>query len=129
MTQITVRRLRRRRQAPVVARAQVQALPFPAMAFPAAVATFPSEYIFEPAAVAEIRRVLAPGAALTVVISARILPQFVWDRISRWLYDTTGQAPPPDPKWLAPFEAAGFAVRYEKVEVPRASVLHIVATA
>jgi len=129
MTRISMRRLRRMGQPSVVARAQVQSLPFAAGAFPAALSTFPSEYILETAALAELHRVLAPRAALTVVLSARILPRFVWDRLSRWLYDRTGQAPPPDPMWLAPFEAAGFTARFETVDVPRATVLHIVATA
>jgi len=129
MTHISVRRLRRRGQPSVVTLALVQALPFPGGAFPAAISTFPSEYIFDPAALAELHRVLAPGGALTIVISARILPRFLWDRLSRWLYDRTGQAPLPDPIWLAPFEAAGFSARFETVEIPRASVLHIVATA
>ena len=129
MTRLTGRRLRRRGRASVVARARASALPFSAAAFPAALSTFPSEYIFDPAALTELRRVLAPGSTLTVVLSARILPRFVWDRLSRWLYEWTGQAPPPDPMWLAPFKAAGFAAHFETVEVPRASVVHVVATA
>jgi SAM-dependent methyltransferase len=103
-----MRRLRRRGHPSIVAQAQAQALPFAGGAFHAALSTFPTEYIFDPVALTEIRRTLAPGGELVVVISSRILPVFLWDRVSRWVYDVAGQAPRPDPSWLAPFEAAGF---------------------
>lgn len=127
MARITMRRLRRRGHPSIVARAQAQALPFAGGTFHAALSTFPTEYIFDPVALAEIHRTLAPGGELVVVISGRILPVFLWDRISRWVYDVAGQAPRPDPSWLTPFEAAGFAARFETVEIPGASVFHILA--
>jgi len=129
MARITMRRLRRRGRPAVVARAQARDLPFTGGFFHAALSTFPSEYIFDPDALAELHRILAPGGALIVVFSARILPVFLWDWLSRWVYDLAGQAPRPDPSWLAPFEAAGFSARFETVEIPGASVFHIVATA
>jgi ubiquinone/menaquinone biosynthesis C-methylase UbiE len=129
MARITMRRLRQRGRPAVVARARAQALPFAGGFFHAALSTFPSEYIFDPDVLAELHRILAPGGALVVVFSARILPVFLWDRLSRWVYDLAGQAPQPDPRWLSSFEAAGFAARFEIVEIPGASVFHIVAMA
>ncbi len=129
MSRITMRRLRRRGHPSVVARAQAQALPFARGAFHIALSTFPTEYIFDPLALAELHRTLAPRGRLVVVISGRILPVFLWDRLSRWVYDLAGQAPLPDPSWLSPFEAAGFAARFETVEIPGASVFQILATA
>ena len=50
------------------------ALPFAAAAFDAVVSTFPSEYIFAPATLAEIMRVLRPGGRLVVVPVGVVLP-------------------------------------------------------
>ncbi len=78
------RRKARRQGAPPprLARARAQALPFAAAAFAAVVSTFPNEYIFAPATIAEIRRVLRPGGRLVVVPSAALLPV---DRTARLL--------------------------------------------
>ncbi len=129
MARITMKRLRRRGHPSVVARAQAQALPFARGAFHTALSTFPSEYVFDPATLAELHRTLAPGGTLVVVISGRIRPVFLWDRLSRLVYDLAGQAPRPDPSWLSPFETAGFAAHFETVEIPGASVFHILAAA
>jgi ubiquinone/menaquinone biosynthesis C-methylase UbiE len=129
MARLARGRLRRAGLPNSAVRGQAQALPFPSRALAAAFSTFPSEYIFDPHALAEIRRVLAPGGSLAVVLSARIRPRFPWEYLTRWLYQISGQAPGSDPKWLAPFLQAGFAARYETVEVPGASVLQIIARA
>jgi len=68
-------------------RAQSEALPFPAAAFAAVVSTFPSDYIFAPATLAEIVRVLRPGGRLVVVPVGVLLPV---DRRSRLLDRLTG---------------------------------------
>jgi hypothetical protein len=43
------------------------------------------------------------------------------------LYELTGQAPNPEARLLAPFRTAGFAARYQTVEVPGASVHYLIA--
>jgi len=129
MARLTRRRLRRAGLPLSIVQAQAQALPFQSHAVGSAFSTFPSEYIFDPKTLVEIRRVLVLDGPLIVVLSARIRPRFPWEHVTRWLYDWTGQAPGPDSKWLDPFLQAGFAARYETVEVPGASVLQIVATA
>jgi ubiquinone/menaquinone biosynthesis C-methylase UbiE len=128
MVRITARRLRRAALPLRLVRARAQALPFPRSTFPQLISTFPSEYIFDPASLGEIRRILMPGGTLVVVFSALIRPRFPWERLTRWLYEQAGQAPGPDEKWLTPFRDAGFQVRLETVEVPGASVLQIIAT-
>jgi len=129
MARLTRRRLRRAGLSLSIVQAQAQALPFPSHVVGSAFSTFPSEYIFDPRTLAEIRRVLVSHGPLIVVLSARIHPRFPWEYVTRWLYDRTGQAPGPDPKWLGPFLQAGFEARYETVEVPGASVLQIIASA
>jgi SAM-dependent methyltransferase len=128
MVRLTRRRLRRADRSLRIARARSQSLPFRSGSFAAVFSTFPSEYIFDSASVAEIRRVLSARGLLIIVLSARIRPRFPWELLTRWLYDLTGQAPAPNPQWLSPFRQAGFDARHETVEVPGASVLLIVAS-
>jgi SAM-dependent methyltransferase len=54
--------------------ADVQALPFADASFDSVVSTFPTEYIYDPATMREIGRVLRPGGRLVVVLSASLLP-------------------------------------------------------
>lgn len=74
MATLAARRLRRAGHLPRLARGAAQRLPFPAAAFDTVVATFPAEYILDPATHAEIRRVLAPGGRLVVVPFAELDP-------------------------------------------------------
>jgi ubiquinone/menaquinone biosynthesis C-methylase UbiE len=127
MARLTRRRLGRSRLPVRIVRARAQALPFAARTFSAVFATFPSEYIFDPASLAEIRRLLAPPGIVIVVFSSRIRPRFPWQHLTRWLYESSAQAPAADPTWLAPFAEAGFEARFDTVDVPGASVIQIVA--
>lgn len=60
-------------QAPVL-RGDVADLPFPTASFDTVVSTFPTDYIFEPANIREMGRVLRPGGRLVVVLGAGLLP-------------------------------------------------------
>jgi ubiquinone/menaquinone biosynthesis C-methylase UbiE len=51
-----------------------QHLPFNASSFDTVVSTFPSEYIYDPATIAEVERVLRPGGRLIVIEGANLLP-------------------------------------------------------
>ncbi len=57
-----------------VIQGSVQHLPFSNASFDTVVSTFPSEYIYDPATIAEVERVLRPGGRLIVVEGANLLP-------------------------------------------------------
>lgn len=59
---------------PPLVRGEAQALPFANEAFDHVVSTFPTEYIFDPQALAELGRVLRPGGTLLVVPAAEVRP-------------------------------------------------------
>lgn len=56
-----------------VIQGSVQHLPFSNASFDTVVSTFPSEYIYDPASIAEVERVLRPGGRLIVVEGANLL--------------------------------------------------------
>jgi len=67
MVRQAARRIKNQQKANLV-RGLAQSMPFPEY-FETIVATFPSEYIFDPRTIKEINRVLIPGGALIVLLS------------------------------------------------------------
>jgi ubiquinone/menaquinone biosynthesis C-methylase UbiE len=127
MAALAAARLRRHGYAPRLARGLAQALPFPDAAFDTVLATFPAEYILDPATHGEIRRVLAPGGRLVVVPFAQ-LDASPYAALVDLAYRLTLQAPPrrPDPApGEGPLAIAGvrFARRWVTVDGSRAMVL------
>ena len=114
----------------IVRRGSVQRLPFADASFDTVVSTFPTEYIYDSAALAEIARVLRPGGRLVVVLGAALLPsnrlllpfvlvqRLVYGRPAPSLaHDGVGGATPPDP--LTPLLArVGLMPRGERVRGP-----------
>lgn len=133
MLGLTRGRLARRGLAAQLVRASAGAAPLPAAAFDTVAATFPSEYIVAPAAVAEVARVLRPGGRLVVVLSAQMSGGGLYRRALDLLYRATLQRPvlahepPPAPTSLVGqrYAQAGFAVRELWHPVGGAS-LHII---
>ena len=109
-----------------------QALPFAAGAFDTIVATFPTEYIFEPPALQEVKRVLKSDGRLVVVPAAWILGRRALDRVAAWLFRVTDQAPrlPAEivgERLRAGFVEAGFVPEFRSVEVRSSVVLVVIA--
>ncbi len=108
-------------------RGLAQTLPFASKSFDCAVATFPTDYIFDSRTLSEISRCLSDGGRLIVLPVA-------WPKspLLRWLYKITGESPSKLGDTLAsrikkPFENAGFDTHTELVEVKSSSLLIVVA--
>jgi ubiquinone/menaquinone biosynthesis C-methylase UbiE len=122
-----------------LARAQAQALPFPAASFDAVISTFPSDYIAASATITEVARVLRPGGRFIIVPGAWLLPTSPTNRLlarfARLVYgEPTGQAARIERlvhqafPGLAPHLAAhGFTVHIRTERLPTSLALVIVA--
>ena len=68
--------LRKRKvgQASWVIQGSAQQLPFSDHMFDTVVSTFPTEYIFDPATISEIERVLRPGGRIVIIEAGNLLP-------------------------------------------------------
>ncbi len=102
-------------------------LPFASRAFPSIVALFPTEYIIDPAALAEFWRVLQPGGRLVFVPTARLIGGSPLHRLAAWLFAITGQAGPWPPQVEARYRQAGFTPRVEVDRLPYSEVVIVVA--
>jgi ubiquinone/menaquinone biosynthesis C-methylase UbiE len=109
-------------------RARVQQLPFASAAFPSLLSTFPTDFIIQPAALAEFERVLQPGGVLVCIPVAQITGLAWRDRAAEWLFRVTGESAT---NWFAPllgrFVEARLPARLEHVTLPRSRVTVIVA--
>ncbi len=57
-----------------IVQGSAQHLPFANESFDTVVSTFPSDYIYDPATIAEVERVLRPGGRVLVIEGANLLP-------------------------------------------------------
>lgn len=126
-------RILRKGFSPLLTNGIAQFLPFPDSHFHQVVSTFPSEYIYDPPALAEIYRVLIPGGELLVLPVAWITSQQWYDRVAANLFRVTGQSPEaytPDlvDEFSIPFQKSGFIVSVEILETQdsRLLLLHAV---
>lgn len=106
-------------------RGLAQALPFPNETFDTIVATFPTEYITDPATLAEVERCLVTRGRLVVLPVA--LPK---NRFLDWLFRTTHQSPAEaleivQYRLKEPFVAAGFTTEIETLDL-RSGILLVV---
>jgi ubiquinone/menaquinone biosynthesis C-methylase UbiE len=131
MGRISLNRLKRSGLPPSVSRGYAQNLPFGPDCFDDAVATFPSEYIFDPQTLAEVYRVLRPGGRFVVVPMAWIWGKGLWERLAAWVFRVTGQSvaltESSKERITAHFAQAGFRVRLAREEIRQSTVLVIVA--
>lgn len=127
MGRIARRRLSRWGWCPSLVRAQAQALPFGAGRFAAVISTFPTDFIADPATLAEVHRVLRSEGRLVIVLGAALTGRDAAARSLELAYRVTGQRGP----WAAILEArlkeAGFAPRLLAEPLPRSVVWVCVA--
>jgi ubiquinone/menaquinone biosynthesis C-methylase UbiE len=105
-----------------------QFLPFPESLFNTVVATFPSEFFFEARFLAQAYRVLAPEGKLLALPAAWITGNRWTDRLTAWLFHTTGQSPLAEDRYTEPILKAGFRVEIEHRDLPSSRLLIIHAT-
>ncbi|MDX9830622.1 MAG: methyltransferase domain-containing protein [Anaerolineae bacterium] len=111
----------------VVCRGRAGALPFAAGSFDAALATFPTAYIADPASLHGLAWVLRPGGRLIVVEEAVLSRRGLVSRLLEWLYRITGQRGPGAPGLAARLEAAGFRAWRETLPVEGTAVRLVLA--
>jgi len=110
-----------------------QHLPFPNESFDTLVATFPSEYIFDPKTLAEAQRVLPPNGRFVILPGATILGRGILDRAMALLFRITGEAPPNlaeivHERSKQPFMKAGFDVEVHELNIRTSLVFILVGT-
>ncbi len=101
-------------------------LPFPSASFHSVIATFPTEYIFDPKTLAEIYRVLIPGGNLSILFTARITGTRLRERASALLFRITGQSDEWHAQWFQSFRQAGLLTeaRWLPLESSQVFLLH-----
>jgi ubiquinone/menaquinone biosynthesis C-methylase UbiE len=110
-----------------------QHLPFTSESFDTLVATFPSEYIFDPKTLIEAQRVLASNGRFIILPGATIMGRGILDRAMALLFRITGETPPNLSEILherskEPFAKAGFHVEVHELNVKSSLVFILVAT-
>ena len=125
------RLLRRNSLQSRLSRGYAQNLPFRAGCFDTVLATFPTEYIYEPATLSEVRRVLTPDGRLVLLPVAWITGASLPERLAAGLFRLTGQAPERRGELPAVvidrFAAAGFQVRTETIAMNGSLLLFLLA--
>lgn len=112
---------------PLLVRGISQSIPFPAANFDSILATFPTEYIFDPATLQEIYRILVPGGRLVILLGAWITGRRWYERAAASLFRVTGQAPKWNSAWSQPLKDAGFVVSEIQQHLPSSLLLFLVA--
>ncbi len=100
---------------------------FPPETFEQVVATFPSNYILDPACLAEIWRLLVPGGRLVIIPAAWNTGRKPCQRFLVGALRLLGWGRPQREAALAPFQQAGFKAENRIVDLPDSQVLLILA--
>jgi ubiquinone/menaquinone biosynthesis C-methylase UbiE len=117
---------------PGLTRGYAQHLPFRDQVFDCVVSTFPSEFIFEPQTLLDIRRVLEPEGRLVIIPMAWISGENPLERFMSWLLrsagDLLGKPGKVPPAMKERLNRASFLVESELVELKGSKVLVVVGT-
>lgn len=122
-------------------RGKVQDLPLATAVFDTVLSTFPTDYIFDPATLHSVHRVLVENGRLIIVPEGHLIGEGLTYRFIDWLFRITGQRDDPfvvDRQQLWPdhqlwqrlrqrFAAAGFDAQIEHIRRPRSVVTVMVA--
>lgn len=127
MGRMAGRRLARENLAVPRVRARAQALPFRDACFDSTVATFPSEFILDPATLRETGRVTGATGRLVVVAWASLGTRDPVSRVIMWLFRLTGQREPRPGQAGSVLAQAGFVPRGVWEAVGRSRVMLFVA--
>ena len=114
-------------------RGLAQSLPFRDGSFDTVVATFPSDYIFDPITLAEAQRVLTKNGRFVILPGTAILGRGLMDRIMALLFRITGETPPNLLEVLRErtsksFADTSFHVQVHELDVRSSRVFILVAT-
>lgn len=110
-----------------ITQAQAQAIPFPDAFFEEVIATFPSEYIRDPATTQEILRILKPGGKLIVLVQAQIYATNWIRTAAAWLFRFTGQTTTWHEYFMNPYRDAGFETSLVEEECQNSKLYFIIA--
>lgn len=129
MARLASRRLSRNGLPVRLCRAKAQHLPFPDNHFANVIATFPTNYIFEPDTVAEIYRVLTttPQGRLIIVIEGQLRGPWPIRPFIDWLYRITDQRDFPPRYPLPIFAEYDLDARWQMVDHNGAAARMLIA--
>lgn len=131
MLHLTRRNMIKKGYIPSLARGLAQNLPYANGSFDTVIATFPSEYIFDPDSLAGIRRLLTPSGKLVILPFAWITGTKPMEKLAAWLFRVTGEAPDIpgqiSKKVIDLISDAGFSVKQEMVSHQDSKVLLLIA--
>jgi ubiquinone/menaquinone biosynthesis C-methylase UbiE len=127
MLRLARRRLMRHAATVSLCRGRAEALPFAPQSFDAVIAAFPTSYVYSPAWIADLARVLNDGGQVIIVEMAYLLGRRLHVRILEWLFRVTGQRGPEVdlPTMLG---RAGLTAQRERVEVDGTLVSLVIAS-
>jgi len=113
---------------PPLVRARAQAMPFASAAFDSIVMTFPPSFVFDPDALAELRRILDANGRLIWVDAGRLLPHDAWSRALNAALNATGGEGNFERVASEALGRAGFESRVETVRDEESVVCVVIAT-
>ena len=128
MGRIARRVLLRKGILPILVNGYAQFLSFKSESFDQVVATFPSDYIFDPLTLSEARRVLKQNGKLIVLLGAWNTNRNLCQKLTGWLLRTSGEhALETIRRYTDPFNKAGFKAELKLLDQVESRLVLILA--